>query len=299
MVTILSVCMISYNHEDFIEKAIMGIINQETSFPFELIISDDASQDGTNEKILNVTKNLPDHITLKYFHQSPNLGMYPNFEFALNQCEGRYVAVCEGDDYWIDNKKLQKQVNFLEENLEYNLITGYVRQYSEPEEKFVEPQNIKSFSFTYKDMLVKNHCSTCTTMIRNFISKENPLQLIPNKGADFQLWMKALGKYKKGMKLEEVLAVYRRHSNSATGIRNEKLNSYTFFVNMVKEKLRIADFWNSYFGNEANKDILKLRVNMYLKLAKVSLERNKYLGFLLYYSYYWKFYILLRLQSIK
>jgi glycosyltransferase involved in cell wall biosynthesis len=101
--------MISYNHEHFIEEALVSITNQKTTFPFELIISDDASREGTNEKILKATKNLPKHITLKYFRHQENLGMYKNFEFALNACSGKYVSVCEGDDYWIDNDKLQKQ----------------------------------------------------------------------------------------------------------------------------------------------------------------------------------------------
>jgi len=288
MTPLVSVCMITYNHEDFIEEAILGIINQKTSFPFELVISDDASTDRTNEKILEVTKDLPEHITLKYFHQNPNLGMYPNFEFVLNQAEGKYIAICEGDDYWVDTEKLQKQVDFLEQNTNYNLVTAYVRQYSERDRKFVEPQNLESFAFTYKEMLIKNHCATCTTMIRNFISKENPLTLIPNLGGDFQLWMRALGKKGKGMKMDQVLAVYRRHENSATGERNKKLKSYTFIENMVKEKIRIAESWNAYFDNDATAELLKQKTIMYKSLAKVSLKRNKFSKFYVYYFRYMK-----------
>ncbi len=286
MLPTVSVCMISYNHEDFIEEAILGIIKQKTSFPFELIISDDASKDTTNEKIFEVTKDLPEHITLKYFRQNPNLGMFPNFEFVLNQCDGTYIAICEGDDYWIDVYKLQKQVDFLDQNFDYNLITGYVRQYSERDLKFVEPQNLISFTFTYKDMLLKNHCTTCTTMIRNFISKDNPLVLILDLGGDFQLWMKALGKNGKAMKMDQVLAVYRRHENSATGERNKKLKSYAYFENMVKENIRIAEVWDAYFDNEASYYVLKHKATIYKKFAKVSINRKKYKEFFLYYFLY-------------
>lgn len=104
----LSVCMISYNHKNFIEEAIKGVVKQITSFPFELIISDDASTDRTNETILEATQNLPDYITLRYFPQETNLGMINNVEFALNACNDNYIAVCEGDDYWVGSNKNTK-----------------------------------------------------------------------------------------------------------------------------------------------------------------------------------------------
>lgn len=299
MVPAVSVCMISFNHEDFIEEAILSIIKQKTTFPFELIISDDASIDTTNEKILKVTKDFPEHISLKYVKQNPNLGMYPNFEFAINASSGKYIAICEGDDYWIDELKLQKQVDFLELHLDYNLITGYARQYSETNGTFVDPQELKSFTFTYKDMLIKNHCTTCTTMIRNFIEKEKPLKLIPNLGGDFQLWMRALGKTGKAMKFDEVLAVYRRHENSATGVRNKKLSSYSYFVTMAMNKIANAEVWNDYFDNEASDYILRLKVGVYKKLVKVSYSRRKMRGFFLYYYHYRKSQFLLKLTASK
>jgi glycosyltransferase involved in cell wall biosynthesis len=287
--------MITYNHEDFVEEAVLSIFKQKTSFPFELVISDDASTDKTNEKILEVTKDLPEHITLKYFHQNPNLGMYPNFEFVLNQSEGKYIAICEGDDYWIDDEKLQKQVDFLEQNSDYNLITGHVRQYSESDKNFVEPQNLKSFTFTYKDMIVKNHCATCTTMYRNFVPQDGHFRLIPEMGGDGQLWIRALGKHGKGKKMAVVFAVYRRHENSATGIRNKKLHDFNFFKTKALEKIRKAEFWNRYFDNEATQYVTKLKINIYKTLAKVSYDNYRYGYLFLYYSFYLKYKLLLKL----
>ncbi|MEZ4802527.1 MAG: glycosyltransferase [Gelidibacter sp.] len=298
MNSILSVCLISYNHEDFIEDALKGIIYQKTSFPFELVISDDASGDRTNEIILKVTENIPQHVTLKYFHHKQNLGMYANFEFALNACSGEYIAVCEGDDYWIEDEKLQMQLQFLNENPDYNLITAHVRQYFQNDGKFVEPHHLKAFTFDYKDMIVKNHCSTCTTMFRNFIKNEGPMEFIPKLGCDFQIWMRALGKRGKGIKLDVVFAVYRRHENSATGLRNKKLSSYSYFENMVKEKIRIAESWNHYFGCEASDSVLRLKVNLYKSLAKVSYNRNKFFGLLFYYFQYRKSQLLFKFSSL-
>ena len=109
----VSVCMITYGHEKYIREAIDGVFMQETNFEIELIIADDASPDGTKEIIASICKNHPKGNSIKYFRQDSNIGMMPNFVFALTKSEGEYVAVCEGDDYWIDSLKLQKQVDFV------------------------------------------------------------------------------------------------------------------------------------------------------------------------------------------
>ena len=116
----VSVCMITYGHEKYIREAIDGVFMQETNFEIELIIADDASPDGTKEIIASICKNHPKGNSIKYFRQDSNIGMMPNFVFALTKSEGEYVAVCEGDDYWIDSLKLQKQVDFLDAHKSYS-----------------------------------------------------------------------------------------------------------------------------------------------------------------------------------
>jgi hypothetical protein len=187
----------------------------------------------------------------------------------------------------------------LEGNPDFNLVTGYVQQYLDHDKKFIEPHILPSYSFSYKDMLIKNHCSTCTTTFRNFITKETPLKLMPDRGCDYQVWMLALGKTGKAMKFDEVLAVYRRHENSATGVRNKKLSSYSFFVTMAMNKIENAEVWNTYFDNEASCYILKLKVNIYKKLIKISYDRRKVRGFLLYYFYYRMSQFFLKLSASK
>ncbi|GAB3006327.1 glycosyltransferase [Cyclobacterium sediminis] len=109
----VSVCLISYNHAAYIERALDGIFMQIGPFDLEVIISDDCSSDDTREIIeRKISQN--NSITVKYFPQESNLGIIENFVFALNQCTGKYIAICEGDDYWLDNKKLAKQTELLE-----------------------------------------------------------------------------------------------------------------------------------------------------------------------------------------
>ncbi len=111
MSPLVSVCMISYNHAPFIEQAIQSVLAQRRDFSLELIVSDDGSSDETAAIIARLAARHPS--VIKPLPAGPNVGMMPNFVRALNACSGDYVALLEGDDYWLDERKLQKQVNML------------------------------------------------------------------------------------------------------------------------------------------------------------------------------------------
>ncbi len=115
----VSVCMITYNHEKYIEQAIEGVLMQKTNFFIELIIGEDCSTDNTRSICKKYEEKYPHIIHLKLPKQ--NLGMTKNFIECLSACKGKYVAICEGDDYWIDPLKLQKQVDFMKENHDYSM----------------------------------------------------------------------------------------------------------------------------------------------------------------------------------
>jgi glycosyltransferase involved in cell wall biosynthesis len=115
----VSVCMIAYNQEDFIAEAIESILRQKTSFPVEIVIGDDNSKDKTGEICAAYAAENPGRV--KYHRREPNLGMMPNFIKTLGECDGQYIAVCEGDDFWTDEHKLQLQVDFMEAHAEVSL----------------------------------------------------------------------------------------------------------------------------------------------------------------------------------
>jgi len=117
----VSVIILSYNQQNFIEKSIRGVFMQKINFPVELIICDDCSPDKTDEVIRKITPDAPQNITIKYFSHPKNLGSTPNFYFALKQVTGKYLAFCEGDDYWFDDNKLQLQYDFLESHPDYSM----------------------------------------------------------------------------------------------------------------------------------------------------------------------------------
>jgi len=112
----VSVVMITYMHEAFITDAIEGVLMQEVDFPIELIIADDSSQDNTENIVKKITNEHPNGNWIKYIKHKTNAGMIPNFIWALKQAQGKYIALCEGDDNWIDPYKLKKQVDSLESN---------------------------------------------------------------------------------------------------------------------------------------------------------------------------------------
>ncbi|MCU7617834.1 glycosyltransferase [Chryseobacterium sp. PBS4-4] len=117
----VSIIVLTYNQENFIEKNLQSIFMQQANFTIELIICDDCSKDKTVLIIEEYIKHKPSHIEIKFSSHQRNLGSTPNFYFALHQCTGKYLAFCEGDDYWTDANKLQIQYDFLEGNEDYSM----------------------------------------------------------------------------------------------------------------------------------------------------------------------------------
>lgn len=130
---LVSVRMSTYNHEKFIAQAIEGVLMQKTNFPFELIIGEDCSTDRTREIVVDYANRYPDII--KPILHEKNVGSKLNGRACKAACRGKYIAICEGDDYWIDLLKLQKQVDFMENHPECSLCHTY---YKEMDENSVE-----------------------------------------------------------------------------------------------------------------------------------------------------------------
>lgn len=125
----LSIIMLVYNHERFIAQALESVLMQKTDFEYELIIGEDCSSDGSREIIRSYEKRFEGK--MKPLYRDKNLGMAGNLMDCLMRCTGQYIAVLEGDDFWTDDKKLQKQAAFLDEHPEYvmavhnwNIVSG-------------------------------------------------------------------------------------------------------------------------------------------------------------------------------
>ena len=110
----VSVCMITYNHEKFIEQAIKSVLEQDVNFEYEIVVGEDCSTDTTASILRELERKNQNRIRVIY--RPANLGVKANFLNTLSECNGEYVAFLEGDDYWTSNNKLQLQVDFLNNN---------------------------------------------------------------------------------------------------------------------------------------------------------------------------------------
>lgn len=133
---LLSVVTVTYNHEPFIAKCIEGVLMQQVSFPIELVIGEDCSTDGTRRICQEYAEKYPDLIHL--IISDSNVGGLANERRVMTAARGKYVAYCEGDDYWTDPLKLQKQVDFLESHPECTASFHRFRQYDEKRNEFYD-----------------------------------------------------------------------------------------------------------------------------------------------------------------
>ena len=152
---LVSIRCIALNQKDYISDALDGFLMQKTDFPFEIVVHDDASTDGTDLIIRQYEEKFPDII--KGLYETDN--QYSKHDGSLSKIingalHGKYVAFCEGDDFWIDENKLQKQVDFLESNPDYGLCYTQGKIFRQRENRLEE--NTFGFSFNGFDDLVQN-----------------------------------------------------------------------------------------------------------------------------------------------
>ncbi len=116
---VVSICCLSYNHENYIVDALEGFLTQKVNFKYEILIHDDASTDKTSEILMKYEQKYPDLIKVIYQKENQYSKGECVSKFLYEKSKGKYLALCEGDDYWIDKTKLQRQVDFLEKNSDY------------------------------------------------------------------------------------------------------------------------------------------------------------------------------------
>lgn len=248
---VLVSCM-TYNHAPYIEDAMNGFCMQETSFPFVCTIIDDASTDGEQEVIKNYLQthfDLEDKeiarieetedcylyfarhktnkncyfavILLKYNHYSIKKSKKP---YRLEWVDGvKYVAVCEGDDYWIAADKLQRQVEVLENHPDYGMCYCNFQVYDVAKDLYIQNPNAKYEGIN--DLILKNYIATLTTMYRRELSRKYVDEINPKsknwKMGDYPrwLWMELESKI---YYIDEVVATYRRLPESMSHSTNYK-----------------------------------------------------------------------------
>lgn len=243
----VSVIMITYGHEKYIREAIEGVLMQKCSFRIELIIANDASPDKTSEIVNDILLRNPNADRIKFINRNKNIGGQNNFKDAFEQCKGKYIAHCEGDDYWTDPNKLQKQVDFLEANPDY-VLTFHKIKILQPSGDLVEdfinkvPDNHQTIEGLAQH---GNYIHTPSIIYRNII-KELPFEMMISPIGDYFLYM-ILAQHGKLKYFEEEMAVYR----FGVGIHSTQNQ-----INMSKANFKLFTLLLSYFNEPKINQIL-------------------------------------------
>ena len=206
---IVSVLCIAYNQSKFIAQTLESLLRQKTDFKFEIIVHDDASTDGTDDIIRKYEELNPHAIRALYEDQNQYSKNGVQFlkDMYINST-GKYIAICEGDDYWTDEFKLQNQVDFLEKNLDCTLVFHPVNIITETgDDGGIFPSEKTDFNF--KRLLIKNFIQTNSVLYRRLSYVDVPTNVTP-----FDWYMHLYHAKSGGIGfIDKVMAAYRKHPN--------------------------------------------------------------------------------------
>lgn len=251
----VSIACATYNHEPYIRQCLEGFVMQKTNFKFEAVVHDDASTDKTPDIIREYEAKYPDII--KPIYQKTNgFGSERNKNMKFKAWRGKYLAMCEGDDYWTDPYKLQKQVDFLEKNEEYLGAIHYARFYNLKENKFsswIYGENYKRYYIIWLDILREgNNIPSCSVIFRKeYYSLPLPKWYSKTPYGDMAMYFHLLSNNRKFYIFKEVMAQYNygeglySGSNNTERVRKE-LMSFLIPIN-YNILLIIKYFWLSKY----------------------------------------------------
>ena len=275
----VSVVMITYKHEAFIEQAIRSILDQDYKEIEELIIADDFSPDRTERIVEQMKQSHSRGYLIRYFRHKKNIGFQRNFKFALMQAKGANIAICEGDDFWTSTKKLSFQLSFLQNQPHLSLIacTSFtVRNDEQLEEQANKYQQIEfPYTLTINNFLDPYLLDTNTLVFRNQLN----LKKIHYRGFKDIVLIALLLAKGEGILLQETLGAYRIHE---TGNWTSKSTDEKYVENLFSVRLLYRLFGKEHAG------LYKFIRNCYQHVFEILLAnpKLKYLTYTFAPSYY-------------
>jgi glycosyltransferase involved in cell wall biosynthesis len=233
---VVSVCMITYNHERYIEEAIDSVLSQKTNFHYRLVIGEDYGPDSTRQICERYAEKYPSKI--KLLSSEKNLGMQPNFVRTLMACTGEYVALCEGDDFWCDENKLQKQYDILNANRELAISVHETQiLYSDnTTQLLVKPIYKAKSEYSQKEMLEAVLPAYQTTSLFFRQIKEYPEWLNHSIVGDIPVFLLAVLQGKLHYS-DEVMSVYRVHNAGISSVNNYTTIAHQKEIQQIYDKL--------------------------------------------------------------
>lgn len=254
----VSVLLITYNNSEFVKQAIESALMQITSYKFEIVVTDDCSEDSTLEIIKYYKSVYPEKIRI--LDNKNNVGITKNYERGFNACTGEYIAILEGDDYWISPSKLQIQTDFLDSHKDYVAALNRYIIYDMDNNALKTTyylDNFKCIPIRTGDLIKTNLIGNFSTCIyRNEIIKKLDPSLYDMEVYD---WMFNIVVSEKGAiaYLPEVTSVYRIHKNSSWNGRSDR--------EKIESMIKACDDYNKF---------LKYKYNEYFLGYKAAYERQ-------------------------
>ena len=267
---LVSICCLAFNHKKYINQALNGFLIQKTTFPIEILIHDDASTDGTAEIIKEYEKKYPDLIKPIYqIENQYSKGISISYSFNFPRAKSKYIALCEGDDYWTDPNKLQKQVDFLENNPDYIMCFH-------PANMFNESGSINRImgteiekTITTSDIIRKDaFIPTASIVFRNVLDKElhdfTTKNNIISGDQYLHLYFALKGNIKQ---LPDIMSRYRIHDGG--------ISSYGDFCKIYKSDILLYKKMKQKFPRHYGSDFNYKLFNIRYRLSRICLQKGK------------------------
>ncbi|MER2036789.1 MAG: glycosyltransferase [Solibacillus sp.] len=297
----VSIDCITYNHEKYIADAIESFLMQKTNFKIEILIHDDSSTDGTSEIIKKYEQLYPNIIKPIYQKENQHSkGINVTIKYQLPRARGKYIAVCEGDDYWIDPYKLQKQVDYLEKNKNCSLcfhnaevidvangnkIVKKHIPWAPFNEKYYYQKNAK---YNAGELALLDFIPTASLIFpRNLVTEisKNPPDWITKAIVGDAPTRLVLASYGYAYFFDEVMSIYRTNvegsSTERANIENQNPNQ---LIHRLKGHIEILDGFNEFshykYANQLDEAKKVLEVNMLRVEGKIKeLKSKRYKSF--------------------
>lgn len=280
---LVSINCITYNHEKYIAEAIEGFLMQKTTFDYEILIGEDCSTDGTREIVEKYVKDNPEKI--KLITSEENVGASKNSLRLLENSSGKYIALCEGDDYWTNPFKLQKQVDYMEEHPECSLCfhaARIVRESGKELNNVFRPYTQNTISAT--EHIIGGggeFCPTASLIFPRSLLQNIPDFLLRAHVGDYplQMWLSSIG---YAYYMDEFMSVYRRGAlGSWTMSQNSGHNVVEKIIKLKKADINLLNEFNEYsnykYQNQVEKTIMKIEFEILLTQNRIrEIKRSKY-----------------------
>lgn len=270
---LVSINCITYNHETYIKTAIESFLMQKTDFSFEVIVGEDCSTDNTRNMIKECQKKYPDKI--KLLTSDNNIGARNNERRNFDESKGKYIAICEGDDYWTDPYKLQKQVDYMEKHPECGLIFHGVEKIYEDNkrDKKIIRNYDRSKNCSIEEIIYGggSFCPSASMLYRKSLWDETPEFYNRASVGDYPMQMYFATKGEVYY-LNEIMAVYRSgHINSWT---HKCLSSVKENISHEKSMIKMLNEFNKYSNKKYHKVVRKTQKKHIIRGIKYFLSKK-------------------------